>query len=69
MAFCGTRLDDPTEGLIQESLFRRKVKYEVRRVRFGAYEARREIKIVSLAVLLDPQPARAGVPGFFGQRW
>jgi glycosyltransferase involved in cell wall biosynthesis len=41
MAFCGTRLDDPTEGLIQESLFRRKVKYEVRRVRYADGESGR----------------------------
>jgi glycosyltransferase involved in cell wall biosynthesis len=32
-AFCGTRLDDAQEGLLQESLFRRGVRYEVRKVR------------------------------------
>jgi glycosyltransferase involved in cell wall biosynthesis len=39
MAICGTRLDDPTEGLIQESLFRRGIKYEVRRVKFADGES------------------------------
>ena len=33
MAFCGTRLDEAGEGLIQEQLFRRKINYEVRKVR------------------------------------
>jgi glycosyltransferase involved in cell wall biosynthesis len=32
-AFCGTRLDDAQEGLLQESLFRRGVRYEVRKVK------------------------------------
>src|SRR5580700_8423866 len=32
-AYCGTRLDEPQEGLLQESLFRRGVRYEVRNVR------------------------------------
>jgi hypothetical protein len=36
MAFCGTRLDEPGEGLIQEQLFRRKIDYEVRKVRIAA---------------------------------
>jgi hypothetical protein len=31
--FCGTRLDDAQEGLLQESLFRRGVRYEVRKVK------------------------------------
>jgi glycosyltransferase involved in cell wall biosynthesis len=35
LAFCGTRLDEPGEGLIQEQLFRRKIDYEVRRVKIG----------------------------------
>ncbi len=35
MAFCGTRLDEPREGLIQEQLFRRKIDYEVRKVLLG----------------------------------
>ncbi len=33
MAFCGTRLDEAGEGLIQEQLFRRKINYEVRKAR------------------------------------
>jgi hypothetical protein len=32
LAFCGTRLDEPGEGLIQEQLFRRKINYQVRKV-------------------------------------
>ncbi len=36
MAFCGTRLDEAGEGLIQEQLFRRKINYEVRKVRLVA---------------------------------
>jgi glycosyltransferase involved in cell wall biosynthesis len=36
MAFCGTRLDEPREGLIQEQLFRRGVKYQVRKARIPA---------------------------------
>jgi hypothetical protein len=32
-AFCRTRLDDVQEGLLQESLFRRGVRYEVRKVK------------------------------------
>jgi len=35
MAFCGTRLDEAGEGLIQEQLFRRKIDYEVRKVRLS----------------------------------
>ena len=33
MAFCGTRLDEAGEGLIQEQLFRRKIRYVVRKAR------------------------------------
>jgi hypothetical protein len=33
MAYCGTRLDQPGEGLIQEQLFRRGIEYEVRKAR------------------------------------
>jgi hypothetical protein len=34
-AFCGTRLDEAGEGLIQEQLFRRKIDYEVKKVKIG----------------------------------
>jgi hypothetical protein len=34
-AFCGTRLDDAQEGLLQESLFRRGVRCEVRKVKMS----------------------------------
>jgi glycosyltransferase involved in cell wall biosynthesis len=33
IAFCGTRLDEAGEGLIQEQLFKRKIDYEVKKVR------------------------------------
>jgi hypothetical protein len=36
MAFCGTRLDEAGEGLIQEQLFKRKIDYEVKKVRIPA---------------------------------
>jgi hypothetical protein len=32
-----TRLDDATEGLIQESLFQRRIHYEIRKARIGRY--------------------------------
>jgi hypothetical protein len=31
VAFCGTRLDEAGEGMIQEQLFKRKIDYEVSR--------------------------------------
>lgn len=40
MAYCGTRLDEPGEGLIQEQLFRRKIDYEVRKAQIGPHDAR-----------------------------
>ena len=39
-AFCGTRLDVVNDGLVQESLFRRGVGYEVRNAKIGMYDAR-----------------------------
>jgi len=39
-AFCGTRLDEPQEGLLQESLFRRGVRYEVHNANIGPYQGR-----------------------------
>jgi tetratricopeptide (TPR) repeat protein len=40
MAFCGTRLDDPTESMIQVSLRGRKIIYDVRKAKIGAYDGR-----------------------------
>ena len=39
-AFCGTRLDEPHEGLIQECLARQRLKYMVRKARIGAHDGR-----------------------------
>ena len=39
MAYCGTRLDQPGEGLVQEQLFRRGIEYEVRKVRIPCSRA------------------------------
>ena len=39
-AFCGTRSDEPQEGLLQECLFRRGVRYEVRKAKIGPYDGR-----------------------------
>ncbi len=36
-AFCGTRLDEPQEGLLQESLFRRGVRYDGHNANIGPY--------------------------------
>ncbi len=40
LAFCGTRLDEAREGLIQEQFFRRGVKYQVRNSQIGQYRGR-----------------------------
>jgi glycosyltransferase involved in cell wall biosynthesis len=65
MAFCGTRLDDPTEGLIQESLFQRRIHYEVRKARIGRYEARLIFLIEGkIAVTLFENGSTRG--GWFG---
>ena len=39
-AFCGSYLDAPDEGLLEEMLTRQNIPYEVRAVRVGNYEAR-----------------------------
>ncbi len=39
-AYCGTRLDEAHEGLVQEPLFRRRIKYKVRKARIGPYDGR-----------------------------
>jgi glycosyltransferase involved in cell wall biosynthesis len=39
-AFCGTRMDEPHEGLIQETLARQGIKYLVQKAKIGAYDGR-----------------------------
>ncbi len=56
MAFCGTRLDEAGEGLVQEQLFRRRIGYEVRKVRLGG------AGVPALDGLSPPMPAKAGTP-------
>jgi hypothetical protein len=69
-AFCGTRLDDPTEGLIQESLFRRKINYEVRKVRIPLLAPPTRLPTLSAKQTPSPQthalspcPSPAGYSG------
>ena len=53
MAFCGTRLDEASEGLIQEQLFRRKIKYMVRKVRIPVSRAQRPLPNTAYSPLPD----------------
>jgi hypothetical protein len=38
--FCGTRMDEPHEGLIQETLARQGIKYLVQKAKIGPYDGR-----------------------------
>ncbi len=66
-AYCGTRLDDAHEGLVQESLFRRGIKYHVRAAKLGPYNGRLIFFIEgNLPVTLFENGSTRG--GWFGEK-
>ena len=63
MAFCGTRLDEAGEGLIQEQLLRRKIRYVVRKAQIpiGREQgARSGEQFCNAAVCPHPNPLPVG---------